>query len=103
MRERSPAECGPRAADHRCKLGASAKTTAKIVSQRHMVVMEGKSPADVARVVLQHGAWATAELVRGGRPRHVVHFYGKSLGDDLMCTAVLREMRRRGYRSIWMM
>ena len=65
--------------------------------------MEGKSPADIARVVLKHGAWATAELVRGGRPRHVVHFYGKSLGDDLMCTAVLREMRRRGYRSIWMM
>jgi hypothetical protein len=68
-----------------------------------MPVSEGKSPADVARIVLKHGAWATAELVRGGRPRHVVHFYGKSLGDDLMCTAVLREMRRRGYRSIWMM
>jgi len=65
--------------------------------------MEGKSPADVARVVLKHGAWATAELVRSGRPRHVVHFYGRSLGDDLMCTAVLREMRRRGYRSVWMM
>jgi len=65
--------------------------------------MEGISPANVARVVLKHGAWATAELVRSGRPRHVVHFYGKSLGDDLLCTAVLREMRRRGYRSVWMM
>ena len=68
-----------------------------------MSVIEGKSPADVARVVLKHGAWATAELVRGGRPRHVLHFYGRSPGDDLMCTAVLREMRRRGYRSVWMM
>jgi hypothetical protein len=68
-----------------------------------MSVIEGKSPADVARVVLKHGAWATAELVRGGRPRHVLHFYGSSPGDDLMCTAVLREMRRRGYRSLWMM
>ena len=68
-----------------------------------MSVIEGKSPADVARAVLKHGAWATAELVRGGRPRHVLHFYGRSLGDDLMCTAVLREMRRRGYRSVWMM
>jgi len=68
-----------------------------------MSVIESKSPADVARAVLKHGAWATAELVRAGRPRHVVHFYGRSLGDDLMCTAVLREMRRRGYRSVWMM
>ena len=68
-----------------------------------MQVIEGKSPADVARLVLKHGAWATAELVRGGRPRHILHFYGRSLGDDLMCTAVLREMRRRGYRSVWMM
>ena len=68
-----------------------------------MPVNETKSPADVARVVLKHGAWATAELVRGGRPRHVLHFYGRSLGDDLMCTAVLREMRRRGYKSVWMM
>src|SRR6185369_2525945 len=93
----------PRAADPRCKLGASAKATAKIITQRHESVMEGKSPADVARLVLKHGAWATAELVRSGRPRHVVHFYGRSLGDDLMCTAVLREMRRRGYRSVWMM
>jgi hypothetical protein len=65
--------------------------------------MESKSPGDVARVVMRHGAWATAELVRRGRPRHVVRFYGDTPGDDLMCTAVLREMRRRGYRSIWMM
>jgi ADP-heptose:LPS heptosyltransferase len=68
-----------------------------------MSVIEGKSPADVARVVLKHGAWATGELVRGGRPRHVLHFYGRSPGDDLMCTSVLHEMRRRGYRSVWMM
>lgn len=65
--------------------------------------MESKSPSDVARVVLKHGAWATAELFRRGRPGHVVRFFGKTPGDDLMCTAVLREMRRRGYRSIWMM
>jgi len=65
--------------------------------------MESKSPSDVARVVLRHGAWATAELVRRGRPGHILHFYGNTPGDDLMCTAVLREMRRRGYRSLWMM
>ena len=65
--------------------------------------LTSKTPVDVARTVLQHGAWAAGELVRRGRPRHLVHFYGKTPGDDLMCTVVLREMRRRGRRDIWMM
>lgn len=62
-----------------------------------------KTPAHVARIVLKNGPWAAGELVRRGRPRHLVRFYGQTPGDDLMCTAVLREMRRRGRRDIWMM
>jgi hypothetical protein len=59
--------------------------------------------ARVASVVLKHGPWAARQLARLGRPGHLVHFYGLTPGDDLMCTAILREMRRREYRSVWMM
>jgi len=62
-----------------------------------------KTPAHVARVVFEHAAWAATELVRRGRPRELVHFYGQTPGDDLMCTAILREMRKRGRRDVWMM
>ena len=62
-----------------------------------------KAPAHILRSVWSHGPWAVGELARRGRPRHLVHFYGYSPGDDLMCTVVLREMRKRGRRGIWMM
>jgi hypothetical protein len=35
-------------------------------------------------------------LLRHGRPARVLLFGPRSLGDDLLCTAVLREARRRG-------
>jgi hypothetical protein len=47
-------------------------------------------------------AWAARTLVRLGRPRHLLLF-GSALGDDLLCTAVLRELRARGGRGLWMM
>ena len=62
-----------------------------------------KSPAHVARLVWNHGAWVAGELTRRGWPRHLVRFYGETPGDDLMCTVVLREMRKRGRRRVWMM
>jgi hypothetical protein len=62
-----------------------------------------KTPAHVARIVLKHGPWVAGELTRRGWPRHLVHFYGHTPGDDLMCTVVIREMRKRGRRGIWMM
>jgi hypothetical protein len=43
------------------------------------------------------------ELTRRGRPRNLVHFYGDTPGDDLMCTVVLHEMRKRGWPGVWMM
>jgi len=45
-------------------------------------------------------AWKLARL---GRPRRLVLFGPVSLGDDLMCTALFREWRRRGERDLWMM
>jgi hypothetical protein len=62
-----------------------------------------KSPAHVVRTVLKHGSWVARELRRRGRPRHLVYFCGDTLGDDLMCTAVLREFRKRGRPGVWMM
>jgi hypothetical protein len=62
-----------------------------------------KTPAHVVRTVLHHGPWVVGEVKRFGLPRHLVYFYGMTPGDDMMCTVVLREMRRRGRRGIWMM
>jgi hypothetical protein len=62
-----------------------------------------KTPAHIARLVVNHGSWVAVEVTRHGWPRHLIHFYGKTPGDDLMCTAILREMRQRGRRGVWMM
>jgi hypothetical protein len=32
-----------------------------------------------------------------------LYYYGGGLGDDLMCAAVLHEMRKRGAKNLWMM
>ena len=45
-------------------------------------------------------AW---KLARFGRPRRLVLFGPVSLGDDLLCTAIFREWRRREERELWMM
>jgi len=65
--------------------------------------MQLKTPAHVVRTVWRYGPWVASELGRLGWPRHLVHFYGMTPGDDVMCTVVLREMRRRGRRGLWMM
>lgn len=62
-----------------------------------------KSLAHVARTALTHGSWVAGELRRRGRPRELIYFCGDTLGDDLMCTAVLRELRKRERRGVWMM
>ncbi|KAB8144397.1 glycosyltransferase family 9 protein [Chloroflexia bacterium SDU3-3] len=41
-------------------------------------------------------------VARSGPPRVVLSFVG-GVGDQLMCTAVLRELRRRGGRGLWML
>jgi len=59
-------------------------------------------PRRALRAAWRHGGWAALTLARLGRPRTLVQF-GTALGDDLLCTAVLRELRRRGERGLWMM
>ena len=44
-------------------------------------------------------AWTAA---RHGRPNKLVCFRA-GIGDDVLCTAPLHELRRRGYRGVWMM
>lgn len=61
------------------------------------------APARLVRAAWTSGSWVAGEIARRGVPRHVVHFYGQTPGDDLMCTAVLREGRVRGRRGQWMM
>lgn len=47
--------------------------------------------------------WQTLGLaVRSGIPNDLF-FFGVAPGDDLLCTAVLRELRKRGRNSLWMM
>ena len=41
-------------------------------------------------------------VLKYGLPSHVIQF-GEALGDDLLCTAVARELKRRGARRLWMM
>lgn len=45
-------------------------------------------------------AW---QLARHGRPQRLVLFGHVSIGDDLLCTALLHECRRRGENNLWMM
>jgi hypothetical protein len=39
--------------------------------------------------------------IRSGLPQRYVYF-GHAMGDDLMCTVVLRELRQRGQQRLWM-
>src|SRR5438067_1377476 len=45
------------------------------------------------------------DVAAGGqlRPPHIVLYFGDALGDNLLCTAALRELRRRNVRPVWMM
>lgn len=51
---------------------------------------------------LHQAAFASRTLLDFGRPRHLLLF-GNALGDDLLCTVPLRELRERGARGLWMM
>jgi ADP-heptose:LPS heptosyltransferase len=50
----------------------------------------------------KEGAWFVRTALRRGRPDRIIHF-GIGPGDDLLCTAVIREMKKRGHKKIWMM
>ena len=44
---------------------------------------------------------AIASLTRYGRPDLLVHVIGAGIGDDLLCTAIFRELRLRGHHNFW--
>jgi len=46
--------------------------------------------------------WRARTTLSRQRPRIMLAFSG-SLGDHLLCTAVFRELRRRGYHDLWML
>ena len=47
-------------------------------------------------------AWALKTALKQGRPKTLLYF-GISPGDDLLCTAVLHELKKRNHHNIWMM
>jgi ADP-heptose:LPS heptosyltransferase len=47
-------------------------------------------------------AWEAGHVIRWGRPSLVVT-YGDGFGDHLLCTALFRELRKRGQSGLWMM
>ena len=56
-----------------------------------------KPPLDYARLAPP----AAALLARHGRPGTYVHALGAGIGDDLLCTAIFRELRRRDRGDFW--
>jgi hypothetical protein len=54
-------------------------------------------PRDYARLAPS----AVSLLARHGRPGMYIHAVGAGIGDDLLCTAIFRELRRRGRDDFW--
>src|SRR5205085_12532497 len=44
---------------------------------------------------------STVTIARYGRPDLLLYYDG-GIGDELLCTIVLRELRKRGRRNVWM-
>jgi hypothetical protein len=49
-----------------------------------------------------HFAWTLQMAREHGRPATLLHF-GIAPGDDLLCTAVLHELKKRNQKNLWMM
>lgn len=68
-----------------------------------MSVLRGKalplvqSPMEYARVAPS----ALAFLARHGRPDVLINAVGAGIGDDLLCTAIFRELQTRGRKNFW--
>ena len=46
------------------------------------------------------GGWAACALARYGWPRRLI-FYASGVGDDLLCTTVAHELRKRNSETVW--
>jgi hypothetical protein len=56
-----------------------------------------RAPIDYARLAPS----AVSLLARHGRPELFINAVGAGIGDDLLCTAMFRELRGRGQRNFW--
>jgi hypothetical protein len=56
-----------------------------------------QAPIDYARLAPS----AAASLAQHGRPAMFINSVGAGIGDDLLITALFRELRRRGQRDFW--
>jgi hypothetical protein len=54
------------------------------------------------RTKVRSALWTAATVIRHGRPKLLLAF-GGGIGDHILCTAVLHELRQRSQKSIWMM
>lgn len=54
------------------------------------------------KLFLSHPAWLLSNVVKEGIPDRLIYF-GVAPGDDLLCTAVLRELSQRNRGRSWMM
>ena len=50
----------------------------------------------------RHCLWFARVALSRGCPERILHF-GVGPGDDLLCTMVIRELKKRGHKNIWMM
>jgi hypothetical protein len=49
---------------------------------------------------IRFSGWAASAMTRYGWPRRLI-FYGSGIGDDLLCTTVARELRKRNSGTVW--
>jgi hypothetical protein len=46
--------------------------------------------------------WGIRELMRRGRPNMVLHLVA-GIGDELLCSCIMHELRHRNHRNVWLM
>lgn len=88
-------------------LAKKAETLRRVVRQHGVTgvtaIVRGKldpfvqPPADYARLLPP----VAALIARHGRPDVFISAVGAGIGDDLLCTAIFRELRRRGVHKFW--
>lgn len=70
-----------------------------------MAILNEKVPP-VTRPALDYARLApsaVSSLARHGRPDMLINTVGGGIGDDLLCTAMFRELRRRDQQNFWVM
>jgi hypothetical protein len=88
-------------------LGRKLGTFRRVVRQRGVagmasVVREKVTPLTKAPIDFVRAAPSAASfLARHGRPDRFINAVGAGIGDDLLCTAMFRELCLRGERNFW--